>query len=271
MFGHIQVNVQALSDADKTRYRSVYCGLCRTLGQKYGLSSRLALSYDFTFLILLLSSLYEPEQEQGTGRCAPHPMSKHQYSVDIFTEYAADMTVALTYFKCIDDWNDDKNLAKRLYAATLHRHYTKVKGKWPAQCTAIEQSLQLLTKLEREGEANPDTAANCCGRFMSEIFAPYSDNWTGYLKAIGYGLGKFIYLADAACDFDKDKKSGGYNPLLLMNQTPQNIRPHLTGILGEVSKSFEILPLVRDEDILKNILYSGLWLKYNAHTKGAIG
>lgn len=271
MFGHIQVNAQSLSEQDKSLYRQTYCGLCHILGEKYGFCSRLALSYDFTFLILILSSLYEPEQTMGTGRCAPHPLSKHSYTVDMFTEYAADMTVALTYFKCLDDWADDKNLAKRGYAALLHSHYIKVKGKWPVQCNSIEQELQLLSQLEQAGESNPDTVANCCGRFMSEIFAPFSDNWTPYLKSIGFGIGKFIYLADAACDLERDKKRGGYNPLILMNQSPQNIRPHLTGILGSVSECFEILPLIRHEDILKNILYSGIWLKYNAQTKGVTG
>jgi len=41
------------------------------------------------------------------------------------------------------------------------------------------------------------------------------------------------------------------------------MRPMLTMLLGEASRAFEILPLVQDDHLLKNILYSGIWLKYN--------
>ena len=98
---------------------------------------------------------------------------------------------------------------------------------------------------------------------MEAVLVPRSDNWEPYLRKIGFGLGKFIYIADAACDYYSDIKKGSYNPLVLTGETPENIRPALTGILGNVSKAFETLPLLQDEHLLKNILYSGIWLKYN--------
>ena len=59
MFGYVIPDQAALDDAAKARYRTAYCGLCRRIGALHGLRGRLTLSYDLTFLNLLLSSLYE--------------------------------------------------------------------------------------------------------------------------------------------------------------------------------------------------------------------
>ena len=68
MFGFVVANQQALSPEELQRYRAVYCGLCRALGSRHGATARLTLTYDMTFLILLLNSLYEPEETCGEGR-----------------------------------------------------------------------------------------------------------------------------------------------------------------------------------------------------------
>ncbi|MBQ8401283.1 MAG: hypothetical protein IJX14_05060, partial [Clostridia bacterium] len=100
MFGFIQANIADLTEDEKARYHAAYCGLCRSLGERHGVSSRLSLTYDLTFLTLLLTSLYEPEETLGESRCIVHPTKPHGYMINRYTEYAADMTVALSYFKC---------------------------------------------------------------------------------------------------------------------------------------------------------------------------
>ena len=97
MFGYVQVASDGLSDEEKERYRAVYCGLCRALGQRHGIAARLSLNYEMTFLILLLSSLYEPPEVYGTFRCGIHPWKKSICMTNEITAYAADMTVALAY------------------------------------------------------------------------------------------------------------------------------------------------------------------------------
>ena len=56
MFGYLVAADGVLEPEELQRYRAVYCGLCRALNDKYGLAGRMALSYDMTFLILLLFS-----------------------------------------------------------------------------------------------------------------------------------------------------------------------------------------------------------------------
>lgn len=263
MFGYVQANLNDLSEKEQARYRAAYCGLCRALGQRHGLSTRMALTYDLTFLALFLSSLYEPEEQTGTTRCVVHPCKAHPYLVTEYTEYAADMTVALTYHKCLDDWQDDKNAAKKAFAAWLRPKYREVKKLWPQQCRIIEGCLQQLTVLERDNVQDPDAAAACFGRLMECLFLYREDRWSAPLRQLGYGLGRYIYLVDAALDLEEDRKKGRYNPLSQLAVTPQTIRPTLMSILGEAADGFEELPLVQDVHLLRNILYSGLWVTYN--------
>ena len=61
MFGYLVAATKVLEDDELSRYKSVYCGLCRSLKRCFGQHARLTLNFDMTFLVLLLSSLYEPE------------------------------------------------------------------------------------------------------------------------------------------------------------------------------------------------------------------
>lgn len=267
MFGHVQANIQALSEDEKKRYRSAYCGLCRTLGKRHGFMARLALTYDLTFLTILLSSLYEPEETAGKCHCCVHPCRKQDYFTNSCTEYAADMTIALTYYKCLDDWNDDKSITKKWLASILEKPYLRVKEQWPEQCAVIERSLSELSAIENAQSTDPDAAANCFGKLMEGIFLYRKDNWEPYLRQLGNSLGRFIYLADAAIDLEHDRRKESYNPLLSVSATPQELRPILMTILGKASEAFEYLPLVQDTHLMKNILYSGIWAQYNRGTE----
>ena len=74
MFGYIGCIKENLDEDQQKQYQSIYCGLCRSLKERYGQMERMCLSYDMAFLILLLSSLYEPEERSGRFRCSVHPL-----------------------------------------------------------------------------------------------------------------------------------------------------------------------------------------------------
>lgn len=267
MFGYVQANVPDLSPEEQTRYRAAYCGLCYTLGQRHGFTSRMSLTYDLTFLTLLLSSLYEPEERRGECRCGVHPCKKHSFMINQCTEYAADLTVALAYHKCLDDWNDEKNLPRRCYASLLEKQYESVKEAWPEQCGTIETQIQALSEIERARREDPDAAAKCFGKLMEGLFLYKRDHWEQPLRKLGFGLGQYIYLADAVVDLERDRRRGSYNPMKTVSATPEELRGTLMTVLGEASQAFEILPLVQDVHLLRNILYSGIWIKYNRGTQ----
>ncbi len=265
MFGYVRPNLVDMPEADQARYRAHYCGLCHAIGARHGSLARMALTFDLTYLTIFLGSLYEPEETCGEGKCVPHPVKKHAWSRSKVTDYAADMTIALTYHKLMDDWQDDRNLAAKGCATWLKKAYAKVKADYPRQCEAIEASLRALSEVEKQRDPSPDAAAKCFGELMAELFVMQEDYWANALRAFGYSLGRFIYMLDAVCDYDKDVKKASYNPVVLMDKKPEDMRDTLELLLGDASAAFERLPLIQDEAILRNILYSGVWQGYNEY------
>ena len=263
MFGLIRPYMNDLTEDEKARYKAVYCGLCRALNEKYGLAGRIGLNYDMTFLIILLDSLYEPQEQTKDAFCPPHPVKKHRETKSEFTDYAADMTVALTYYKALDDWMDEGSKTGKVYSGLLKRSYQQVKERWPRQCEAIEKSLDALHEVEKDEAAQPERAADLSGRMLADIFAVKEDFFQRQMAGLGYFLGKFIYMMDAAIDYEDDRKKGCYNPLNGMNVTPEEALEILRQPMDQAAEAFGALPLIQDANLMRNILYSGVWQTYN--------
>lgn len=263
MFGYMIANPNDLNEAEKQRYNEIYCGLCYRLGKQHGQLARLGVTYDLTFLILLLASLYEPAEKQGTLHCPAHPVHKHPYTVNRFTDYAADLTIALTYYKCLDDWQDEHQWLKRGYAGLLKSAYAKVKTRLPRQCEMIQACMQDLNRIEN-AKGSPDEATQAFGRLMGECFVESDDLWSGMLRQMGSQLGHFIYLMDAFMDYDEDIKKGTYNPLVVLGAKPHQLPEALNIYMGMAADVFERLPLVQDLHLLRSIVYNGVWQKYQA-------
>lgn len=265
LFGYVIANSENLSEEDKARYKAVYCGLCRALKTRHGHFGRLALNYDMTFLILVLNSLYEPEMSKGEERCAAHPCSKHCFVSSDITDYASDMNVALAYLNQLDNWHDDKNLFSLIYARILKKKYIAIKARHPRQCEAMESCIKRLSELEKAGVQDPDAASHCFGELMGEIFVMREDRWATPLRAMASSLGEFIYISDAVVDLPRDIKKHCFNPLTALKNAGRSelyFKDILTMLIGNCTMDFEKLPLVEDVSIMRNILYSGVWTKY---------
>lgn len=270
MFGYILTDKDQLSKEEQIKYRSYYCGLCRTLKEHYGSAGQMALNFDMTFLYILLCSLYEPVEQVETGRCIIHPFRKKEHRQAEYAHYAADMTVLLAYYNALDDWHDDRNHMKLRYAKKLEQFIPDLEAKYPRQSKAVKDNIEAINTLEREKVIHLDAVANCFGKLMGEIFVPYEDIWSGKLFALGENLGKFIYFMDAWEDAGKDLKHKNYNPLLQIKDAPdynEKCRSILEMFLGETALCFEALPIVENAHILRNILYAGVWTKYRLKEK----
>ena len=154
MFGFITPNFETLNEQEKSRYQSVYCGLCHSLRDNYSNVSRLALSYDLTFLVLLLSSLYEPAEEKDNCNCIFHPGNKYETAQNEFSDYCADLTVALAYHKILDDINDEDKLTAKITEKALRSQYEKVQQKHPETCSTIEKCMDEISKIEKMTRVN---------------------------------------------------------------------------------------------------------------------
>jgi hypothetical protein len=65
---------------------------------------------------------------------------------------------------------------------------------------------------------------------------------------------------DAVMDFKEDLKKERYNPLITV---PSNMFKDILNILmADCTEVYESLNVVKDKELIENILYSGVWMKY---------
>lgn len=270
MFGYVTMNMEELKIKDYRTYQSFYCGICRELRDRHGQLSRVTLTYDMTFLAILLTGLYEPDQKLEKHFCPLHPGRKRLCRKSEVTAYAADMNLLLCYYNLLDDWKDEKKLQSLAMAAMIREDVKAIRIRYPRQAAAVCRYMKKLKECEREKSPDLDRASGDTGEMLGEIFSWKDDRWKDILYQIGFYLGKFIYLMDAYEDVDKDRKTGNYNPWIPISQE-KNFQERASGILtmlaARCSRQFEKLPVVEYVDILRNILYSGIWTKYQRLNK----
>jgi len=226
---------------------------CPRLYRLYGTVSRITLTYDMTFLILLLSALYEKDDKIETGRCIVHPIRQHKYCRNEFTDYAADMNVALAYYNFLDDWNDSRKITAMCEAKLFEQKYKRIDEQYPVQYKMIKECLDELSGTEKAGVINPDIPANCFGRLLGEIFVRSDDEYGARLRAFGNSLGRFIYIMDACLDLKGDIKKERYNPMVT---TPSGDFDNILNLLmSDCVEKYKQLPVKRDKNLIENILW----------------
>ena len=253
-------DMKMLDEASKERYGMCYCGLCYQLDIQFGSAGCASLTYDMTFLSMILGSLYDLPETGGSRRCVPHPIKPHPYSITDATAYAADMNMILAYYQCLDDWKDDGNLFAQQRSRQIEQYLSGIRERWPRQCDSIDHGLQRIGEMEKANELNPDLPANCFGEVLGELFVWKDDEHAKSLYGMGAALGRFVYLLDAVNDLKADLKKQRYNPLVSQMET--DFTPILTMMMGECTSHFESFSLSRDQNVLQNILYSGVWQRY---------
>lgn len=269
MFGYITVDKPELKVKDFYQYKAYYCGLCKSLQEDYGLKGRITLTYDVTFLVLVLTSLYEPKEEKSKSRCPVHPIKKIEVLQNEISKYGAAMNLLLTYYHFEDDWKDEKSLVGVAGIHLYKKQAKEISRQYQRQSHVIRKRLQELSVYEQKGETDIDLVAGSFGHLMEELFVFKQDRWEPYLRKFGFFLGKFIYIMDAYDDLEKDLKSGSYNPLkpfyhsCTKEEYEKNVREMLVMMMAEAGNAFEHLPCVRESQIIKNIIYSGVWASYN--------
>lgn len=267
MFGYIVVNKPELKIKDFETYNAFYCGLCKTLKKRHGIAGETTLNYDLTMIVLLLTGLYEPGTTWRKFRCFVHPLGRHTAAVNEYSAYCADMNVLLAYEKLNDDVKDENKLSSRFYRLFLKNKVKKIYTLYPEKVKIIQTALKELGEAEARGETNLDLVSGYFGRILETVCCYKEDVWSQELKHFGFFLGKFIYLLDAYDDMEHDLKKGCYNPLLSRRDDTnfeKRIEEILEMMMTEVARAFEILPIVTYSEILKNILYGGVWIKYFA-------
>ena len=266
MFGYVTPDVPELKVKEHALYRAVYCGLCRSMGTNVTAASRLSLSYDFVFLALVRLALNGESVTLSSGRCLAHPFRKRQYAKETpALAYAAKASGILTYHKLRDDIADKHffpSLPSRLLLPAASR--MRKKAALPGLDAKIASSLAALSALEKgeTADATPDRAASLFGGLLGDIFA---EGLTGseekIAREIGFHVGKWIYLADAADDLGKDRKTGAFNPFLAEGTPdPDRLYDAMQLELRAASLAAELIdfPDPPVASIVRNVIYLGM-------------
>ena len=272
MFGYVKPLHTELLVKDYEFYKATYCGVCRAMKKHTGALSNVTLSYD-SVLLALVRMLYVPDEEikAEKKRCIAHPIKRRPMLLENSAlEYTARAFAILTHYKLLDDMADEgggKKLlllpVKPITAGGARR------AKTPDIAEVVRDKLSEINKLEREGVSSVDIPADLFGELLGEIFASgISEPDSRVLYEFGYRLGRFIYAADAAEDYEKDRKAGKYNPYVLSyggeELTPENkatIKCALTLECKRMEAAVNLMPFGNRytiENLIKNIIYLGL-------------
>ena len=268
MFGYVNADKKEMTDEERSTYQAYYCGLCRELKRQAGAGAQICLNYDITFLAILLSGLYEPDEVTEPFRCRLHPTKKRFFHESEVMQYAASMNIVLSYYKLLDDYQDDHKTSRKKIANRFEPIVKRVCEEYPRQTQAIEDFVRDLSDAEYRQEDNLTVLSALSGDMLGELFCyKEEDVWNESLRSMGYYLGKFIYLLDAYDDMEKDRKNHNFNPMLrAIDKDPSYdafCRQVLVSLIAECTKEFERLPILKNASILRNILYSGIWTKYD--------
>ena len=262
MFGLIVPHEATLTKIDKEVFRSFYCSLCRKIGERSN-PARMFLSYDLTFLAILTSALDEDDTPFGDNkRCPIHPLRPTPDINSKHISYAADVSVMLIKEKIKDDISDENKLYQRLMDLLVKDRIQNDDVR-----KVIKTELDNLSVTEKENILNPDIAGDSFAKLVGNIFmlSPINEKDKKAMYWLGYNLGRWIYLLDAASDLEKDIKNGSYNPFntgegyeKIRENKLKEIDQMLTFTLSEASLAYDLLNIKRYHSIIENILYKGL-------------
>ena len=175
------------------------------------------------------------------------------------------MNILLTYYKCKDDWNDDRKLKQLVLEKILYHKSGFSRNFYREKWKKISHLLDELSKEEQKDNQDIDQMSGMFGQIMAEIMLYQDDEWKELLSRFGFFLGKFIYILDAYDDLEEDIKKNHYNPFKsICNEQgfDDRIKGMLQMMMAECSKEFEYLPILENAEILRNILYAGVWTVY---------
>ena len=273
MFGYVIVDKPSLRIREYDHYRATYCGLCHAMGKCTGCLSRLTLSYDVTFFVLVREMIDGTKVEFIKKRCVRHPIKKiNTVKINPQMEYSAYDSAQLAFGKIVDNVNDEKG-AKRLLAKICRLMFSRMDMKSfdgiPSMADFISKKLDIISQIEADRTKSIDAPAEVFGDMMAGLLAyGFEGEKKLIAEKIGKRIGRWIYIVDAFDDYFDDRKSGSYNPFVELYEGKDFSEDDLISISkmleAELSLAFSAIELLDDDgdknrsETVKNILCLGM-------------
>lgn len=271
MFGYVLPVKSELKVRELERFRAVYCGLCQEIRRQYGIYHTLFLSYDMTFLALVLGACAPEDPGEEAMRCAVRGFrSQNIVCASDPLRLAAQESVLLVKHKLLDNVQDEEGL-KKAGALMLTRLGA---GAFRAAAESLPEfdrtaglCMNDLAALESERAPSLDRPADAFAR-LTQAAIPEMDgsDSTRILRHMFYHLGRWIYLIDAVHDLKEDMDKGSYNPIAArfgleepdISPVRQEIQLTLERSLIDIHGAYQLLKIYRDGGLIENIIDLGL-------------
>lgn len=261
MLGYVTIEKSELKVREFDMYQAYYCGICKSIGRRFGQLPRMTLSYDSVFLALVLAGLSEETDIVLQEHCITHHIKKKPVVFgNEALDYAADVMVILAYHKFLDDWKDEKSKVGFIGKSALAGAYRKLQEIHPDVCRKIENALNTLSELEKENSGKLDLVSDTFADIMETLFTGYDPaaDSARVLGQLGRHLGKWIYTIDALDDYKKDIEAKHYNPLIFRENKLEGIGDLLYNYLAEAANDCDLLEIKKNKGIIDNIIFMGL-------------
>ncbi len=270
MFGYVTVDKSEMLMKDFETYKAVYCSLCKQLGKDYSFLSRFILSYDCTFYALIALSLKNSCNGFCTGRCKFNPLKKCNYlksDNDVLSQASA-LSVITAYYKLIDNIEDGgffSRIGCYMVLPFFSRWRKKAKRRYPEIDAAVSKMSHDQSVVEQDDSCIVDKAADPTATMLATVMSLLDEQEDNkkIFHTFGYFLGKWIYLCDAANDYDDDFKHHSFNPYIIafnddIKSHVDDINASLNNCLSQAMLSYNFMKPKRFERIIENVLLIGL-------------
>ena len=171
MLGYVKIDKGELKVREYEVYTGYYCGVCKSIGRRYGQLPRMVLSYDAAFLAILLASLSDESDTPVQEHCIAHPVIKKKTVIrNRAIDYAGDVMLILAWYKLADDAADEGKAYAKPVMLMMKRIFRRLNNLYPELCSSVKCHLSALSALEREKCASIDMAAEAFSKIMEDIF-----------------------------------------------------------------------------------------------------
>ena len=171
MLGYVKIDKGELKVREYEVYTGYYCGVCKSIGRRYGQLPRMVLSYDAAFLAILLASLSDESDTPVQEHCIAHPVIKKKTVIrNRAIDYAGDVMLILAWYKLADDAADEGKVYAKPVMLMMKRIFRRLNSLYPELCSCVKCHLSALSALEREKCASIDMAAEAFSKIMEDIF-----------------------------------------------------------------------------------------------------
>ncbi len=272
MLGYVKAFKPEMKIRDYEIYRGVYCSLCRALGRLYSPAAQLFLSYDFAFAAVLRLSAGESGCTFLKKRCPYNPAKKCMICRNDELEFCAHALIITVYYKVKDNLHDggikSKLIAALIYPVIALMHKKAVRLA-PEIDEIIDASMKNQAQAEKKEGVCLDEAAHSSADALGRVMAlGFEGERKNSLYNLGYMVGRYVYILDAADDLESDLKNGSFNPFRaeysdiaskkVRDEFAAKVRAMLNLTQSSALDALDSFEKKRFEDILENIVLDGL-------------